>query len=37
MELIVGALLEVMDPADADARQERDRLDETLAARCAAW
>lgn len=35
MELIVGALLEVMDPEEARAGSERERLDEALAARCA--
>ncbi len=35
MELIVGALLEVMDDEDVRPASERDRLDEVLAARCA--
>jgi hypothetical protein len=35
MELIVGALLEVMDDEDARGFPQRDRLDEALAARCA--
>lgn len=34
MELIVGALLEVMDDQDVRRASERDRLDEALAARC---
>ena len=34
MELIIGALLEVMEPDDARVASERDRLDEALAARC---
>jgi hypothetical protein len=36
MELMVGALLEVLDASEASAGSERDRLDEALAARCAA-
>ena len=35
MELIVGALLEVMDDVDERGVPQRDRLDEALAARCA--
>ena len=35
MELIVGALLEVMDVEEVRAVPQRDRLDEALAARCA--
>lgn len=36
MELIVGALLEVMDGEDERTHaSERERLDEVLAARCA--
>jgi hypothetical protein len=35
MELIVGALLEVMDDEGERTGSPRDRLDEVLAARCA--
>lgn len=35
MELIVGALLEVMDDEGERTGSERARLDEALAARCA--
>lgn len=35
MELIVGALLEVMDDEDVRPASQQDRLDEALAARCA--
>ena len=34
MELIVGALLEVMDDQEVRRASERDRLDEALLARC---
>ena len=35
MELIVGALLEVMDDPEVHRASEPGRLDEALAARCA--
>ena len=34
MELIVGALLVMMDEEDADREMHRSDLDEVLAARC---